>query len=172
MKAIRLTKKLIDSVVGDVAGGDVLPLVHTLKGRENVSEFVLAEEIEREINVTRNMLYRLHNANLVSFTRKKDKKKGWYIYYWTFNPPMIKSLYVQLKKQKLERLNERLDREQSNHFFKCPEGCMRLDFELSTEYGFKCPECGELLAQDDNQKTIKDVKKQIKELEAELKKLK
>lgn len=81
MPAIKLTPKLIESVVGEVAGPDVIPLVKALKNKKNVSEFVIADEIDIEINATRNMLYRLYNANLVSFTRKKDKKKGWYIYY-------------------------------------------------------------------------------------------
>ena len=77
---MKLSNKLIDNVVENVAGKDVLPLVKTLKNKKNVSEFKLADDIKEEINTTRNMLYRLLDNNLVSFVRKKDKKKGWYIY--------------------------------------------------------------------------------------------
>ena len=172
MAAVRITKKLLNTVVGEVAGEDVVPLVQCLKGKENVSEFKLAEDIGQEINITRNMLYRLHSHNLVTFTRKKDKKKGWYIYYWTFNMPMVHNLWKSLKIKRVQRLKERLQRETSNHYFACDERCIRLDFEQATDFQFKCPECGQLLNQDDNSKTIKQLNDDIKELESELKKLK
>ncbi len=116
---MKLSNKLVEEVISEVAGEDVLPLVKALKNRKNVSEFVLAEEIKQEINKTRNMLYRLYDSNLVSFIRKKDKKKGWYIYYWTFNSKRIKYLSKSLKKKRLEKLKERLKREKSGDFFTC-----------------------------------------------------
>src|SRR5210317_348407 len=114
---MRLSNKLVEEVVSSVAGTDVLPLVQLLKNKKNVSEFKLAESLELEINVTRNMLYRLYHANLVSFIRRKDKKKGWYIYYWTFKIKQIKHLAVTIKKERLERLQDRLNREQESSFF-------------------------------------------------------
>lgn len=169
MPAMKLTPKLIASVVGEVAGPDVIPLVNALKNKKNVSEFVIADEIDIEINATRNMLYRLYNANLVSFTRKKDKKKGWYIYYWTFNPNRVKDLFVDLKLRRLDMIRERLEREKSSHFFVCPDRCIRLDFEQATDFGFKCPECGKLLSEDDNCKKIKELEKELANLEKEIK---
>ena len=65
----------IQEAVSELAGNDVIPLVKALKNKKNVSEFKLADDINEEINKTRNMLYRLYNANLVSFIRKKDKEK-------------------------------------------------------------------------------------------------
>ena len=91
---MKLSNKLVEQVVTDVAGEDVIPLIKQLKNKKNVSEFKLAEALELEVNLVRNMLYRLYHANLVSFTRRKDKKKGWYIYYWTFRIKQIK--YVAL----------------------------------------------------------------------------
>ena len=79
----------METVVGDVVGADVISLVRSLKNKKNVSEFKIAETLKQEVNITRNMLYRLYDANLVTFIRKKDKVKGWYIYYWTFNPKHI-----------------------------------------------------------------------------------
>ena len=91
---MRLSNKLIEETIGEVAGSDVIPLVMYLKNKKNVSEFKLAEHLTQEINTTRNMLYRLLKANLVTFNRKKDKQKGWYIYYWTIVPENIKFLYL------------------------------------------------------------------------------
>ena len=97
---MKLSSKQVDEVISEVAGDDVLLLVKALKNKKNVSEFVLAENIKQEINATRNMLYRLYDSNLVTFIRKKDKKKGWYIYYWTFNPKMVRHISDSLKKKR------------------------------------------------------------------------
>ena len=161
--------KLIDDVVMQVVGEDVLPLVKILKNKKNVSEFKLASSIRREINMTRNMLYRLYDHNLVSFMRKKDKKKGWYIYYWTFNLKRVKYLTEDLKKKRLERLSERLEREQSTQFYSCPTPCIRLSFEQATDFEYKCPECGELLHQEDNSGKITEIKAEITQIQKELK---
>ena len=168
---MKVSNKLIEDVVSEVAGADVVLLVKALKNRKDVSEFKLAEELKQEINLTRNMLYRLYDFNLVSFIRKKDKKKVWYIYHWTFNLKNIKYLMKDLKKKKLERLKERLKREKGVDFYTCKEGCIRLDFEQATDFEFKCPECGALLDLEDNSKKIEEIKKDIAKLEKEMKKV-
>jgi transcription initiation factor TFIIE subunit alpha len=169
---MKRSNKLIDDVVAEAAGADVLPLVKLLKNRKNVSEFKLASGLKKDINPTRNMLYRLYNANLVSFVRRKDKVKGWYIYYWTFNGKRIKQLTANIKNKKLDKLKERLEREKSSNFFICENKCIRLDFDQATDFGYKCPECGALLHQEDNVKKIADLEKDIAQLEKELKKKK
>lgn len=166
-REMKLSNKLIEAVVSEVAGEDVIPLVKALRNKTNVSEFKLAENIKEEINITRNMLYRLLDANLVSFMRKKDKQKGWYIYYWTFNPNRVKDLSQKLKEKRLEKLKERIEREKNGDFFTCKNQCIRLDFEQSTDFQFKCPECGELLDLEDNKEKIKEIEKEIKKLEKE-----
>lgn len=165
---MRLSNKLIEDVVSQVAGNDVLPLVQALKNKKNVSEFKLALDINHEINITRNMLYRLYHANLVSFIRRKDKQKGWYIYYWTFKVNRIRTLMKDLKKQRLEKLNDRLHREKDVHFFVCKGRCIRLNFDQATDYNYKCPECGSLMHQEDNQEKVAKIKEEIAQLEQEL----
>ena len=164
----KISPKIIEEVVGAVAGDDTLPLVRVLRNKKNISEFKLAESLRREINTTRNMLYRLYDVNLVYFTRKKDKKKGWYIYYWTFNDDRVGDLLKDLKKQRLEKLRERLSREKNNQFFVCEGKCIRLDFEQATDFEYKCPECGLLLHQEDNSKKIAELERTIVDIENDL----
>ncbi|MBN1544262.1 hypothetical protein JW898_02255 [Candidatus Woesearchaeota archaeon] len=165
---MKLSNKIVEDVVKSVSGEDVLPLVKLLKNKKNVSEFKLAEAMKLEINVVRNMLYRLYHANLVSFIRRKDKKKGWYIYYWTFRIKQIKHLALSLKKEKLERLQDRLAREEESSFFVCPNSCMRLDFEQAVGFEFKCPECAAIMHQESNEEKIKQLHQEIKALEKEI----
>ena len=163
-KVVKGKDDLVSEVVRELAGDDVIALVRALKNKSNVSEFKLADAIRQEINLTRNMLYRLYDHNLVSFIRRKDKKKGWYIYYWTFMPKRIKELAHNLKKIKLERLKERLEREKGTNFFSCPNKCIRLDFDQATEFEYKCPECGEILVQEDNGAKIAELQQQMHKL--------
>jgi transcription factor E len=168
---MKITSKIVEEIVSEVAGSDVMPLVKALRNKKNVSEFKLADSIKREINLTRNMLYRLYDNNLVSFVRKKDKKKGWYIYYWTFNQKRVKDLAFGVKKGRHERLTERLNRENSTQFYICSNQCMRLDFEQAHDFKFKCPECGLLVDLEDNSKKIKELQKDLEKVEKELKEM-
>ena len=166
---MKITDKIIEEVVTDVAGADVVPLVSFLKNKKNISEFKIAEKISKEINETRNMLYRLFDYNLISFIRKKDKKKGWYIYYWTFNPKRVKYILFDLKRKRVENLKERLKRENSNDFFICQNACVRLDFEQATNFEYKCPECGSLMNQENNAEKIKEIEQEIENIEKDIK---
>ncbi len=162
---MKMSNKTTEDVVLEIAGPDVLPLVRYLRDKKNVSEFKLAEIVKQEVNTVRNMLYRLYHANLVTFVKKKKKKKGWYIYYWTFNGKQIKHLLVDLKKKKLEKLLDRLGREKSTQFYVCGNRCMRLEFERAAEYSYKCPECGDLVYQEDNAEKIRQIEDEIKSLD-------
>ncbi|MBI2548881.1 hypothetical protein HYW21_06030 [Candidatus Woesearchaeota archaeon] len=165
---MKLSTKLIESVIEEVAGKDVIPLVLSLRNKKNVSEFSIADTLALDINATRNMLYRLQSNNLVTFTRKKDTKKGWYIYYWTMNLAQLKTLFHDLKRKKLKTLKERLQREEGNDFFSCANRCLRLDFHNATEFEFKCPECGEMMHQMENSAFLDSLREDIKKLEIDL----
>ena len=166
---MKASNKVIEDLVKEVAGEDVIPLVNALKNKKNVSEFKLAEKIKEEVNITRNMLYRLHDANLVSFIRRKDKVKGWYIYYWTFKSKGIKYLIVRLKQKKLAQLKERIEREETGQFYLCPDNCMRLNFDQAFDFNFKCPECGTIMEMQDNIEKITGLKTEMNLIEEELK---
>lgn len=163
---MRMTNKMAQETIMNAVGEDALPIVDFLKNRKNISEFIIAEKTDIEIHQVRNILYRMHSMNLATYKRKKDSKKGYYISYWTYFAKRLKDVSGDLKKRRLEQLQERLAREESNKgcFFLCTNACARLDFEQSTELDFKCPECGALLNQQDNTRTIEVLKEKIKEM--------
>ncbi len=165
---MRLTQKKIDEVVLRILGEDGLKLADLLKDAENVSEFDIAKKLKKDIKVVRKMLYLLYNHNLVSFTRKKDKQKGWYIYYWTLVTESLRFAYLKRRRELLVQLTEELNQEINKVFFQCPEKCVRLDFDDALEFEFRCPECGKLLEQDDSSIRIEELKSTIVEIEEEL----
>ena len=168
---MRLTQKKIEEIIVSILGEEGLSLLKHLHGKENVSEFVLASKTRKDIKVIRRMLYFLYNHNLVGFTRKKDKQKGWYVYYWTLLPESIKFDYYKRKKELLDKLKHRLEEENKELFFTCPNNCVRLNFDQAMDFEFHCPECGELISQDNSEERVTALKKEISKVEEELKKL-
>lgn len=172
MTMFKVTEALVKDVVEEIGGAEAVELVTLLKkNRKKVSEFKLAAMAEMDIKTVRNLLYKMFHVSLVSYTRKKDKQKGWYIYSWFFNRGRVGDLYISLKRQKLDKLRQRIDKEKSTNFYMCKNMCVRIDFEHAVDFNFKCPECGELLNMIENQKTIENLDAQIAELEKELKKI-
>ena len=162
----KLTQQVVNDVVAEVVGEDSLAIIEFLKDKKNISDFKIAEKIDRDIHEVRNVLYRLYNQNLVTYYRKKDRQKGWYISYWTFNKKRVKDLKSNLRKQKLEKFKMRLRQEEDNqgNFYICPNACVRVGFERATDLEYRCPECASLLNHQDNTKTIEFLKTKISEI--------
>ncbi|MEK6938634.1 MAG: hypothetical protein AABX04_06320 [Nanoarchaeota archaeon] len=164
---MRLNQKKIEEISITILGEAGLPLIRELYGKENVSEFDLAHRTKKDIKVIRKMLYLLYNNNVVGFTRKKDKQKGWYIYYWTLLPESILFLYIKKRKELLESLKQRLEQEGKELFFLCENNCIRLNFDQAMDFEFHCPECGELVSQTGSEEPDQ-IKKKIGEIQEEL----
>lgn len=164
-------KSMIFCVVKEVAGEDTFPVVEMLLRNESVSEYEIADAIKRDINQTRNLLYALHKSNLVYSIRKKDKIKGWYIYYWSFDDNRVCELYEKIQARKIQQTESLIEREDGNCFFVCPNKCIRLDFEHAMNFNFKCPECGSLMDREDNTKKVEGLKHELDELNKQCRKL-
>jgi len=167
-KEMGLDSEIITELVEEIAGKDVVRLVELIKGKEHVSEFKIAEKLDLTVNQVRNMLYRLYSHNLVSFIRKKDKKKGWYIYYWTFDQRKGYELFLKIKREKLETLKERLENETEKIYFVCPSECIRMSLENAMESDFKCPDCGKVLEREENSKRIGAINREIGEVNRQM----
>lgn len=165
---MEITAEKIEDVLKQlVPAPEALDIVNYLVGKKNISEFIIAEELDLEIHRTRNLLYKLLDQNIVTFKRKKDKIKGWYICYWDFNSIAIPRLEEKLRLETIDRLNERLSNEDGGFFYMCRYAHARLGFDEAFEYDFKCPECGDLMNQQDNARTVDFLKTRIAALEEE-----
>jgi transcription factor E len=165
---MKITKEQLIDLISVTLGDDVLPLVHLLWKKSNISEFKLAEKLNITVNQTRNMLYRLSELNLVSFMRKKDKRKGWYIYYWSLKKDSAFNAVWRFKKKRLEQFKTRLTQEQKGVYYVCPNKCMRMGMDKAMEFDFRCQECGSLLGQQDNKRTVENILAMIGDMEVEL----
>ena len=165
-----LSQTDLKEIVTQIADETAFKIVKFLLNKENISEFVIAESLKLTVNEVRNKLYKLQTHNLVSST-KKDKEKGWYIYYWTFNQKTVYDLFYSFKKKKMDVLKRELEQEDTTNFLICKNRCMRLTFEESLEHQFKCSHCGSLL-QEETKRNMSLVKKELLTIEKELAKVK
>ena len=159
---------LIKEVLIETLGIESHQLVPLLKGKGSINEFKLAEKLNISVNQIRNMLYSLESKDLVGFTRKKDKKKGWYVYYWSLNMQRIKDLIINHNKKKLEQYQNQLRLEKDNKYFICPNKCSRMNLENALEMDFSCPECESVLTEQDSSVIIKKIEKSIEETKKDI----
>src|SRR3989338_3427234 len=126
-KKMKLTDKRVEEIVSESIGEDAVKMVRFIGGKKDVSEFKISSGLKMEIQEVRNILYRLHSKNLVTYKRVKDNKKGWYVSYWTFDKVRVSELLAKMNREKLEKFKDRLAVESTNinSFFMCPKACVR-----------------------------------------------
>ena len=161
---INLLKNLVEEMTS--SGGGMI--VDILFEKEDVNEFLIAKKMNLTINQVRNILYKLSAEGLVSFTRKKDKKKGWYIYFWTLDTEKcLEKIRAELMKKEDELKNSLRERELGRYYV-C-KGCnIEVTEEKALENDFSCEECAEVYTLVDNTNTIRDLKGKITKKENEI----
>jgi len=158
----------LKEVVESIAGKPATDIVDLLVGKKDVNEFLIAKKLKLTINQTRNILYKLSEAGLVSSTRKKDKRKGWFIYFWTLDS--VKSLELLEKKtrEELEQLGHQLSNRKSKRFYICKTCNLEVGEETALLNQFICQECGQVYELSESDAIISEIDIKIKKLEKQL----
>src|SRR3989344_9148399 len=126
---MKIPIKFVEETIEEIAGKEGISVYKLLKGKDNVNEFIIAQKLKLTINQIRNIIYKFEHYNLISSSRKKDRKKGWYIYFFTFNDRQADEVVVQLFKDKINLLQKQLEREKNHQFYTCPNRSVRLTIE-------------------------------------------
>ncbi len=159
---------LLKELVGRFAGESSEPIVDIIAGDKPINEFKIAEKLKLTINQTRNILYKLSAHSIVSSVRKKDEKKGWYIYSWTIDVAKALSNFVDLKKKEIKNYEHLLHSRQTKGFYVCPNGDIETSEENALLHDFICQECGQLLQPQNYEKEIEELKSKINAANAEI----
>lgn len=158
---------LLKNVVSSIAGQPASGIVDLLYGKKNVNEFLIAKKLKLTINQTRNILYKLADEGIVSFIRKKDKKKGgWYTYFWTLNVGKGLNRFKDNLVKSIEEMQSRLNLKRTERFYHCPNCNIESNEETALLYQYTCPECGEVLQLKDKGKEVEQLEKEIAKLGA------
>ena len=160
--------ELLRDIAVMVAGKNAGQIVDLLSDKKNVNEFIIAKKLGLTINQARNILYKLSDEGLVSFIRKKDKKKGWYTYFWTFNTDKALILLQKHISKEIEQLEHQLKSRESKRFYICRTCNTEVTEETALLHNFICSECGEVYELNDNRKAIGEMNSSINKLKRQL----
>ncbi len=163
-----MLQKLLTEIVVSIAGKQAEEIVKLLDGEKYVNEFIIAKKLNLTINQTRNILYKISDEGLVSFIRKKDKRKGWYTYFWKIE--VMKSLEFLRDNimKKMEQMRHQLKSRESKEFYACQTCNIEFNEENALVHNFTCNECGDIVARKDNAPAIKEYTKDLDKLKREL----
>jgi transcription initiation factor TFIIE subunit alpha len=151
-------------------GDDAVTVVNILKMKSEATDEMLANESAVRLNTVRKILYKLYDHGLVSCTRVRDEKTGWFIFYWKLQLDQLDAFIRSRKRRVLEKLKHKLDYETNHSFFICKKcGDVRVTFEEAMESSFRCSKCGGQLESSDNAAVVEFLEKRIKQIEDELK---
>ena len=157
--------------VARLFGGDeAVTVINLLKMRSEATDEMLANESTVRLNTVRKILYKLYDHGLVSCTRVRDEKTGWFIFYWKLQMDQLDAFIRSRKRRALEKLKQKLDYERTHSFFICNNcGDVRMTFEEAMESSFRCSKCGGQLQSSDNTSVVEFLEKRIKQIDDELK---
>jgi len=154
-----MLKNFLNEVISIVVGKPGEPIVNLLEGEKYVNEFIIAKKLDLTINQTRNILYKISDQGLVSSIRKKDKKKGWYTYFWKIE--VLKSLEFlrDLLSKNLTQLRNQIKSRETKRFYVCERCNIEFNEENAMLHDFTCNECGEVFTVKNNEKVVREFKK-------------
>ena len=159
-------RQTLIEVVDDIAGEEVKQVTLVLlNADEETTDEEISEKLDMRLNQVRKSLYKLYDLQLATFRRIRDKSTGWFVYFWTLHPERIDMFVEKKQTEVLEKLQSRLEYEESNMFFTCnnPE-CPLVTFQESMDNNFECENCNGRLEAFDNEQLINVLKEKILEL--------
>lgn len=143
-------------------------IIKILERKKTISENKIANRLKLKINDTRKLLYKLQSKGLVTYTKLRDeKRKWWYVYYWSLDRNRINDIYMEHLKKQLAKKKEELATE-SKYVFECKLCNEKHTYEEALETEFACPKCGELLTEVTDRKIVRRLKREIAALQKEL----
>ncbi len=164
-----MVKKFLEEVISIIVGKHGDGLIDLLDGNKYVNEFIIAKKMGLQINQVRNILYKISDYGLISSIRKKDKKKGWYTYFWKIEVLKCLEFLRADVLRKIEQIKNQIRSRESKRFYVCERCNIEFNEENAMLHDFTCVECGDVFAIKDNEKLLRELSKNLQKYEQKLK---
>jgi len=163
-----MLKKFIRDVIIIVVGKHAEEIADLLHSKTFVNEFIIAKKLDITINQTRNILYKISDQGLVASIRKKDKRKGWYTYFWKIE--VLKSLEFlrNILLRKIEQIENQIKNRETKQFYICERCNIEFNEENALLNDFTCNECGAIFVVRDNSKVLRELRRNLDKFKKEL----
>lgn len=156
-------------IAGLIGGEEYLKVARGLLNTDDATDEEIASATGLRINIIRKILYDMFGKALITGIRVKDEKKGWFVYRWRAKQDQVDSFIDNQKKKILDRLQIRLEYEESSEFYHCGnKDCPRLKFDSAVELFFKCTICKGPLNMVDNGRVKEALRYKIEQLTADI----
>ena len=114
-----MLEKFLREAVIVIVGKQSEEIADLLDSKKHVNEFIIAKKMDITINQTRNILYKLSDYGLVSSIRKKDKRKGWYTYFWKIEIVKCLEFLKGILEKKMEQIDHQIKNREAKQFYHC-----------------------------------------------------
>jgi transcription initiation factor TFIIE subunit alpha len=152
-------------IAGLIGGEEYLKVARALLNSEDATDEEIAGATGLRINIIRKVLYDMFGKALITGIRVKDERKGWFVYRWRAKQDQVDNFIENQKKKILDRLQKRLEYEDSSEFYHCGnKDCPRVKFDSAVEVFFKCPSCKQSLNMVDNDKVKEALRCKIEQI--------
>lgn len=152
-----------------IGGDEYLKVARSLLRSEDATDEEIASSTGLRINMVRRVLYDLFGKALITGTRIKDERKGWFVYRWRTRAEEVEHFILSQKKKILKRLEQRLEYENKYEFYHCGnEDCRRITFDEALECFFKCATCSNVLNLKRNDKIKNALNQKIEQIKNDM----
>ncbi|HYA81873.1 MAG TPA: transcription factor [Candidatus Bathyarchaeia archaeon] len=156
-------------IAGLIGGEEYLKVARGLVNTDDATDEEIASATGLRINIIRKVLYDMFGKALITGIRVKDEKKGWFVYRWRAKRDQVDSFIDNQKKKILDRLQIRLEYEESSEFYHCGnKDCQRVKFDSAVELFFKCANCKGALNIVDNGRVKEALRYKIEQITADI----
>ncbi len=161
LSRIKINKESI-KYLEDMLDIDSMRIINMLLPGE-MTDCRMAEKLKIRPNTVRRSCNELHVKGLLTY-RKEKQKNGRYDYIWWIKREKLPEIIVTRKKEYLDLLKKREEKERATEYFICNNNCQRsmpMRHEEMLKVGAICPECGSMLTAYDNGKEIDSLQEEI-----------
>ncbi|MEK6757592.1 MAG: hypothetical protein AABX88_00545 [Nanoarchaeota archaeon] len=163
-----MLNKFLKEVISVIVGKQAEDIVELINSKKHVNEFIIAKKLDITINQTRNILYKLSDHGIVSSIRKKDKRKGWYTYFWKIETVKALEFLRGILNKKIGQLTSQINSRELKDYYVCERCVIEVNEENALAYDFTCNECGDIFTIKDKTKDLKNFRKDLTRLQKEL----
>ena len=155
----KIQKELLKDAIISVAGKNAEDVINYIDTKNYINEFLIAKKLGITINQLRNILYKLSDEGIVSSVRKKDKRKGWYTYFWKVEALRTLDFLKEILEKRVNQTIHQIDSRERRNFYVCETCNIEFNEENALLQEFTCSECGEVFAIKDNTRLLKELRK-------------
>ncbi|MDI6730315.1 MAG: hypothetical protein QMD06_02085 [Candidatus Altarchaeum sp.] len=127
-----------------------------------IGDEIVSNKKNMKAPIIRKWLNLMHDKSIVEFKRTKDKKTGWFTYFWKIRQDKVVEFTVSDINKEIEELEKKIE-EIKAHNFICD--CKTWTSTEALESDFMCQECEKVIIEKDNDELITEMENKKKLLE-------